>query len=121
MMIWILGPETGEEVGMATQKELLKKLQVLCEFCQKEGATGVDVEYVFQVLEEPKDDRIWEPSEVRVYQEALRSSLRFVSMATTIAGSNMEVEPPRRWHQLVNDGEKVRLVTRRTTSRRGSS
>jgi hypothetical protein len=108
-------------VQVATQKELLKQLQVLCEFCQKEGATGVDVEYVFQVLEEPKDDRIWEPPEVQAYQAAVRGSLRFVSMATTVTGFNMEIEPPRRWHRLVNDGERVRLVTRRTTGPRDTT
>jgi hypothetical protein len=106
---------------MATQKEHLKQLQVLCEFCHKPEATAVDLEYVFQVMGEPKDDRLWKRSEVQAYQEAVRGSLRFVSLATTTTGLVMEVEPPRRWHRLVNDGERVRLVTRRTTGPRDTT
>jgi hypothetical protein len=106
---------------MANQKGYLKQLQVLCEFCQKPEATAIDLEHTFQVMGEAKDDRLWRPFEVQAYQEAVRGSLRFVSMATTITGFNMEIEPPRGWHRLVNDGERVQLVTRRTTGPRDTT
>lgn len=101
---------------MQDQRAYLKKVQALCEFSFKPDPTGIDLEHIFQEMEEEKIDVIWEDSDVKVYQELVHLSLRALATRIYRPDINIEIKAPERDHQLVNDDGKLRLITRFTSS-----
>ena len=100
---------------MQNHKTYLNQLQALCEFSRKSDVTGIDVEYIFQVMGEDKNDRIWEPHDARTYQDAVYKALHNLVMGTTGPGLRIDIKTPSDWVQLDNDGKRFRLSTRRTS------
>ena len=100
---------------MQNQKTYLKQLQALCEFSRKSDITGIDVEYIFRVMGEDKDDRRWETHDARTYQEAVYKALRSVVIGTIGTNLRIDIKTPSEWVQLDNDGKRFRLSTRRTS------
>jgi hypothetical protein len=100
---------------MQNQKVYLKQVQVLCEFSQKADPTGIDLEHIFQVMEEEKLNSIWGKNDVCRYQQLAYDALYHLASVIYDPGQHMVIEPPPNWHQLVNIDGNLRLVTRLTT------
>mgnify|MGYP000533687892 CR=1 FL=1 len=96
------------------QKDRLKQIQALCDFAQKPKVTGIDVEHIFQVMEEPKVERIWTDDEAKSYQRAVVMSLYSVAVAIYHPDVRLEIAPPRKWQEVVVDGGNLRIEQRLT-------
>jgi hypothetical protein len=100
---------------MQNQKVYLKQVQALCEFSQKADPTGIDLEHIFQVMEEEKLNSIWGKNDVCRYQQLVYDALYHLASVIYDPGQHMVIEPPPNQHQLVNIDGNLRLVTRQTT------
>lgn len=100
---------------MRDLKSYLKQIQALCEFSQKFNPTGIDLEHIFQVMEETKIGGIWDNRAVRKYQQEVFGALLFLASILYRQDCHLEIEPPTRLHELVNDGGNLKLVTRFTS------
>jgi hypothetical protein len=103
------------EEGMHSQKDYLKKIQALCEFSQKPNPTGIDLEHIFQVMEETKVGKIWKNSAVEKYQKLVYNALRALATNIYVSDCDIEIELPTQNHQLVHNEQKLLLVTRFTS------
>jgi predicted Zn-ribbon and HTH transcriptional regulator len=100
---------------MQDLKSYLEQIQALCEFSQKPNPTGIDLEHIFQVLEETKVAEIWDNEAVKKYQQEVFDALLFLATTLYRQDCHLEIEPPTRLHEVVNDGSNLKLVNRFTS------